>query len=226
MMTTPMRHKLIWLTLFAATMAYIESAVVVYLRAIYYPEGFRFPLAIIVDRIAAVEIGREIATILMLLAVGVLTGRDRWERFLFFCLAFSIWDIFYYAWLWVFLRWPPSPLTWDVLFLIPVPWIAPVLAPILVAVSMATGSVVLLRLKALGATLCFSRYLWAAAIAGGLIVILSFTLDFRVALEGRVPPPFRWSLFSTGLTMSLLSVLLGIRRQIRLIKADRPARSA
>src|SRR2546422_2160642 len=26
----------------------------------------------------------------------------------------SVWDIFYYVWLWVFIGWPPSLFTWDV----------------------------------------------------------------------------------------------------------------
>ena len=64
-----------WLALFAATMAYVESAVVVYLRALYYPEGFRFPIVIIKDWIAAIEVGREAATIVMLLVAGTLAGR-------------------------------------------------------------------------------------------------------------------------------------------------------
>ena len=218
----PVRRRVIWLTLFAITMAYLESAVVVYLRQIYYPTGFTFPIVIIMDWVAAVEIGREVTTVIMLLAVGALTGADRWERFLFFCMAFGIWDIFYYAWLWVFLRWPPSLLTWDVLFLIPVPWIGPVLAPLLVATVMVIGSAALLRLKARGAVLRFRGYLWAAAVSGGLIVILSFTLDYRVALEGSVPPPFRWGLFGTGLAMGLASLLLGIRHQVRLLRAGGP----
>jgi hypothetical protein len=209
-----MTRRIVWLTLFALTMAYIESAVVVYLRELYYPGGFRFPIVIIMDRLAAIEIGRELATILMLLAVGMLTGADRWERFLFFCIAFGIWDIFYYGWLWVFLRWPPSLLTWDVLFLIPVPWIAPVLAPVLVAVAMVIVPALLLRLKGRGATLAFPRTLWALAISGGLVVILSFCIDFRVALAGEMPPPFRWGLFATGMMLAAIAVAAGIRRQL------------
>ena len=83
----------------------------------------------------AIEIGREAATLIMLLGVAMLAGADRWERFLAFCLSFGVWDIFYYAWLWIFVRWPASLFTWDLLFLIPVPWIGPVLAPVLVSVG-------------------------------------------------------------------------------------------
>ena len=83
--------------------------------------------------------GREAATLVMLLGVAMLAGTDRWDRIALFCIAFGVWDIAYYVWLWVFLRWPPSLLTWDVLFLIPVPWVGPVVAPVIVSVVMIVG---------------------------------------------------------------------------------------
>ena len=116
-----LRRRLIWLTVYAVAMAYLESAVVVYLRAIYYPQGFSLPLVLIEPSIAAIEIGQEAATLVMLLSVTALASADRWEWFFAFCLSFGVWDVFYYVWLWAFLRWPPSLLTSDVLFLIPVP---------------------------------------------------------------------------------------------------------
>src|SRR6476620_4789135 len=97
-----------WLILYAVAMAYVESAVVVYLRAIYYPHGFDFPLVAMPPAVMAIEVGREAATLVMLLGVAMLAGSDRWERFLAFCLSFGVWDLFYYAWLWIFIRWPPS----------------------------------------------------------------------------------------------------------------------
>jgi hypothetical protein len=36
---------IIWLAVFSMAMGYLESAVVVYLRKLYYPDGFKFPLA-------------------------------------------------------------------------------------------------------------------------------------------------------------------------------------
>ncbi|HEY3177097.1 MAG TPA: hypothetical protein VGK94_15195 [Candidatus Polarisedimenticolia bacterium] len=71
------RRRLLWLAVFAAAMAYVESAVVVYLRGIYYPGGFSFPIVIIPDRMAAIEIGREAATLVMLAGVSLLAGSDR-----------------------------------------------------------------------------------------------------------------------------------------------------
>ena len=107
-----MNRRLIWLTVYAVAMAYLESAVVVYLRAIYYPEGFGFPLVPIEPGMAAIEVGRELATLIMLLGVAMVMSDNRWELFLVFSLSFGVWDIFYYVWLWGFLGWPPSLLTW------------------------------------------------------------------------------------------------------------------
>jgi len=207
-----MARRLIWLSIFAVAMAYMESAVVAYLREIYYPHGFAFPIVVIPPRMALIEIGREAATIAMLAAAAVLAGADRWERFLHFCLAFGIWDIFYYAWLRVFLRWPPSLLTWDILFLIPVPWIGPVLAPVLISAAMIAGSFWLLAEKARGTLLRFPAPLWALAVAGGVLVVLSFTLDFGVVVKGLQPPPFRWGLYLTGFALGAVALIAGVRR--------------
>ena len=185
---TGMRKRLTWVTIYAVAMAYLESAVVVYLRAIYYPHGFEFPIALMPADMAAIEVGREAATIVMLLGVAMVAGSDRWERFLAFCLSFGVWDIFYYVWLWIFIQWPSSLFTWDVLFLIPVPWIGPVLAPVLVSVALVAGSLLMLRLKAQGVRLGFSAPLWALAVTGGLVVVGSFVLDFSSAVSAEGAP--------------------------------------
>jgi hypothetical protein len=206
------RKRFLWLVIFAVAMAYVESAVVVYLREIYYPQGFSFPIVIIPDKMAAIEIGREAATLVMLAGVSLLAGADRWERFLCFCVAFGAWDIFYYVWLRLLLGWPPSLLTWDILFLIPLPWIGPVLAPVIISAAMIAGSLWLLELKRRGTRLGFSRALWALACGGGLVVLLSFMLDHEVAFQGAEPPPFRWGLFGCGVAMGAAALVLGVRR--------------
>lgn len=205
-----------WLILYAVAMAYVESAVVVYLRALYYPHGFAFPLAPIPPAMAAVEIGREAATLAMLLGVAILAGTKRWERFLAFCVSFGVWDLFYYVWLRVLLGWPPSLLTWDVLFLIPVPWIGPVLAPVLVSVALVVGGVLLLRRGARGEPYTFALPLQVLLLAGALLVLASFMLDFRVALSlSRMdPPPFRWGLFGAGVSLGVVALVLALRRGI------------
>jgi len=207
------KQRLSWLVLYAVTMAYLESAVVVYLRAIYYPNGFAFPLVAMPSRMMAIEIGREAATLLMLLATAALAGRDRWERFLAFNIAFGVWDVFYYVWLWVFLRWPPSLLTWDLLFLIPVPWLGPVLAPLIVSVALIATSLWLWRLHERGERVHFSAWHWAFAIAGGGLVFLSFMIDFQSAVDLRMPAPFRWDLFSAGVAMAFVVVVRAAAQQ-------------
>ncbi|MBD3347772.1 MAG: hypothetical protein GF400_01090 [Candidatus Eisenbacteria bacterium] len=132
-------------------MAYVESAVVAYLRFLYYPDGFLVEGVHAVSDISGavlnIEIGREVATIAMLAAVSLLTARGGWwSRLAFFIWAFGVWDIFYYIWLYVFLGWPPDLLTLDVLFLVPRPWVAPVLLPVTVSgIMMACAAAILKR---------------------------------------------------------------------------------
>ena len=134
--------KLFWLILFVAAMAYLESAVVVYLRLIYYPEGFEFPLKIISGSTIWIEVGREAATLIMLTSVGILSASTGPGRFAAVCFIFGVWDIFYYIWLWIFIGWPQSLLTWDLLFLIPAPWIGPVITPVLVSICLIIAGII------------------------------------------------------------------------------------
>ncbi|MDQ3016493.1 MAG: hypothetical protein M3R25_07230 [Bacteroidota bacterium] len=117
---------IIYVIVFAIAMGFMESAIVIYLRELFYPEGFRFPLIPIPHRLAVVEILREAVTVIMLICVGYFAGRNKVQRFAFFGLAFAIWDLFYYIFLYAFLGWPESIFTCDILFLIPVPWVGPV----------------------------------------------------------------------------------------------------
>jgi hypothetical protein len=213
------RRLLPWLVTYAVAMAYVESAVVVYLRAIYYPQGFTFPLAPLPPGMAAIEIGREAATVVMLLGVAMLAGRERWERFLAFCVSFGVWDLFYYVWLWLLIGWPPSLLTWDVLFLIPVPWIGPVLALVIVSVLLVVGGLLLWRKGARGEPVRFPIPLRILALTGALLVLGSFVLDFRLVLRQMEPPPFRWGLFGIGVSLGVVALVLAIRDQ------SRPARA-
>ena len=198
-------------------MAYVESAVVVCLRAIYYPQGFAFPLVLMPPGMVAIEMGRELATLVMLLGVAMLAGADRWDRILVFCVGFGVWDIAYYVWLWVFLRWPPSLLTWDVLFLIPVPWIGPVVAPVIVSVVLIVGALLFLSKRAGGRAggepISFPVSLRMLVLAGGALVLGSFMLDFRVVVRQMEPPPFRWGLFGTGVALAVAALVLAVRRK-------------
>jgi hypothetical protein len=216
------RRRIVWLIIFAVAMAYVESAVVVYLRTIYYPQGFSFPLVLLPPGMVAIEIGREAATLVMLLGVAMLAGADRWDRIAVFCVAFGVWDIAYYIWLWVFLRWPPSLFTWDVLFLIPVPWVGPVVAPVIVSVVLIAGGLLSLRRRAGGQAggrsggqaVGFSPALQALVLAGGALVLGSFTLDFQVVVRQMEPLPFRWGLFGSGVALAVVALVLALGRKV------------
>ena len=192
--------RALWVVLYAVAMAAVESAVVVYLRALYTGAE---PVSVLAyelpNRLVAIEVGREVATLVMLVALAALAARSAWERFLYLALAFGVWDIFYYVWLWVFIGWPPSLFTWDILFLIPVPWLGPVIAPVIVSLCLVAGSLWLLSRP----TLRLSRRAWALAIGGGILVLLSFIVDYRYALARTDPPRFRWELFWAGIVLGV-----------------------
>lgn len=84
------RKKIIVLTLFAITMGFIEAAVVIYLRELYYPHGFNFPISPMPSSIIITEIGRELATLGMLMCVGYLSASTYIMRFASFIYAFAI----------------------------------------------------------------------------------------------------------------------------------------
>jgi hypothetical protein len=130
-------HQLTYAAIFAVAFGINEAAVIVYLRAAGGPPAGAAAqdqiLAQLPQILIATEIFREGATLIMLCAVSLLAvtrGNERWALFLW---MFAFWDIFYYAGLWLIIRWPSSLLTQDVLFLIPTAWIAPVWFPILVS---------------------------------------------------------------------------------------------
>jgi len=120
-----MRRTAALLVLFAAAMAFVEAAVVVYLRRVL-GEVEIFPMKDLPAPLLAVEIAREAATIVMLAAVSLLAVRGGLRRMGAFLLVFAAWDIFYYLWLYATIRWPAGLGDWDVLFLIPAPWVGPV----------------------------------------------------------------------------------------------------
>ena len=186
-------------TAYAVAMAYLESAIVVYLRRLYYPQGFDFPLVIIDIPTLLIEVGRETATMIMLATVAIAVGRTKVGKCAYFLYLFGVWDIFYYVWLKVFLDWPTSLFTWDVLFLIPVPWVGPVLAPVTVALTMIGMALVLLHLEQRGPVLPAGKTVWLAQMVASLVVIVSFTMDVvprlpdnGILLAQWTPAAYRW----------------------------------
>lgn len=217
--TPSLLKQLSWLVIFSIAMAYLESAVVVYLREIYYPEGFSFPLVSINAEIFITEILREIATIIMLAGIGILTGNSSSQRFAFFLLTFAIWDIFYYVFLFALLGWPSSLLTWDILFLVPIPWVGPVITPIIVSLTMIILASSLIHFKK---NLNLNQ--WLLSILGSLMVIISWVLDYWIFISNQfsngawilsseqelfgssdqyIPGSFNWYIFLIGILLLL-----------------------
>jgi hypothetical protein len=156
---------------FAVAMAYLESAVVVYLTlALGGQVGQIFPLrpAIEAGELVAIEVGREAATLVMIGTVGVLIGRTWVERLAWSAVVFGAWDIGYYAWLYVFSGWPPSFDTTDLLFLIPVPWVGPVWSPVAVSAALVAVGLAAARALRSGRPLVLERWHWVAGLVGGV----------------------------------------------------------
>jgi hypothetical protein len=195
--------------LFSISMAYLESAVVVYLRMIYYPEGFSFPLKLIPATTYIIEAGREIATIIMLAAAGYLAGRNLAERIFYFLLSFGFWDIFYYIWLRVFLCWPATVFDYDVLFLIPVPWAGPVIAPVIISLTMIGISAAGIIFQKKGYTFRLNKIHYLLFLSGIILILTSFLWNaFTTDLLKDPDPAFQWGIFLAGEALLLAGVYL------------------
>jgi len=181
----------------------MEAAVVVYLRELYYPEGFGFPMKLIPFDIALTEIGREAMTLLIMAATAAVGFVGLQSRMAAFFMLFGVWDIFYYVFLKLLLDWPQGLCTWDVLFLIPAPWLGPVWAPILTAVLFViAGASVLLR-NGQGAFSYFGKGFVVAETAAALLVVASFLLSGRNVMTTGMPEPFIWPLYAAGLAVGV-----------------------
>ncbi len=222
--------RLLFLTgIFSVAMGVLEAVVVVYIRMLYYPAGFGFPLKFLSAAMMQTEWIREIATIVMLAAVGILSGKDNFRRFLYFLFSFAVWDITYYAALKIFLNWPASLFDWDVLFLIPVPWLSPVLAPVICSVLMIIMAVSYLYMKEAVNNFKVHPRQWLTTLTGAALVLISFTSDFTTliiqsgfnlkedsgfwsAAGGYVPGKFGRLIFITGTVLILLSIIMTLYR--------------
>ncbi|MCX6292591.1 MAG: hypothetical protein NT126_12650 [Bacteroidetes bacterium] len=215
------RKTILWLVLFSISMAFLESAVVIYLRKIYYPDGFKLPIRPIEPAIALVEILREASTLVMLVAVAILSGKTKIQRLASFLICFGTWDLFYYLYLKLFLTWPASILDPDILFLIPVPWIGPVLAPVILSLTMILLAVFLIR-KERTASVIRRKDIFLL-ITGSLIIIFSFTFRFQeymvtTADAGKEHfstnfPWYFWIMFGAGWLMIAITGIAAIKKK-------------
>ncbi|MBN2129034.1 MAG: hypothetical protein JW741_06030 [Sedimentisphaerales bacterium] len=213
----PMLQRLLVAVVFGIAFAYIESAVVVYLRAIFHPNGFTFPLQAFAltplgRRLLLTEIGREAATLVLIATGAYLFGRNRHERGAYFLVIFAVWDIFYYVWLKVLLDWPATLMDWDVLFLIPVLWAAPVLYPVLVSLLMFAFAVAILHRSAQGRTVAIRGTDWLAWLAATVIIIVSFCLGGSHVTQPDYEEYFHWPVFAVGFVAAVAACLRCVRR--------------
>jgi hypothetical protein len=199
------RTKLALVALYAVAMAYVEAAAVAYLRESYGIDDIVRDLPERADRLTVIEVGREAATMVMLLVVGCVAGRRLQDRIGYFVLAFGAWDIAYYGWLALFEGWPRSPLDWDVLFLIPLPWWGPVLAPAAIAAMMCIGGAAAVVQAERGIEWRLRRENVAIAAAGIAVVLYTFMADAIAAVPDGTqavndvrPSEFGWPLFLVG----------------------------
>ncbi|MDP4280795.1 MAG: hypothetical protein Q8867_01465 [Bacteroidota bacterium] len=173
-----LRKTFIIVGLFAIAMAFLESAVVIYLREIYYPGGFGFPLKPVSGTVSVTEVFREAATMVMLVTVALLAEKDNLKRFAFFIYSFAIWDIFYYVFLYLLISWPSSLLTWDLLFLLPCPWTGPVLAPVINSMTMILLAVLIVEGRKNGSSFSVNLPEWFLLVLGSILTIVSYLKDY------------------------------------------------
>lgn len=224
------KRALVALVLFGISFGYVEAAVVDYLRALYDPvrqhvhpgrsSDDLFPLLTLEQlrgtapehvRLLGVEVARELATLAMLGAVALAVARNAGQWLAAFAIAFGTWDVSFYVFLKVLLDWPPSLFTWDLLFLVPVPWAAPVLAPLLVSATMILAGALHLRREALGRPVHIRAQHWIGILTGAAVIVAAFTLEHRHLMAGDMPRGFNWALFGAGEAVGILSYVSALR---------------
>ena len=209
--------------LFATAMAWVESAVVYDLRTMvdriepYQPN----PLPMI-GGLGPVELVRELATLIMLLAVGILGAHNWRQRLAYTAIAFGVWDIFYYVFLRIICGWPHSLLDWDILFLVPLPWWGPVLAPVLISVLMISHGTLAAECgqpSVRADTTMVAACCWSFCFLGMSLALYTFMADsLRVAKGGAeavrnvLPVQFQWPLFLLGLGLMSTPMIQLCRR--------------
>lgn len=213
------RRSILNLVLFGIAFGYLEAAVVVYLRVIGaplraaagLPAQELFPL-LRLDQIAPatlalvrIELAREASTLIMIWAVS----RSARNRLAAFVLVFGVWDLAFYLWLRVLIGWPPSLLTWDILFLLPVPWAAPVLAPVIVAATMAGFGAWLSSHVLSREPPARKRRLRPALMLGigAGVILISLVWDWRRWIAGGTPREFPWMIFALGEALAVAGFL-------------------
>jgi hypothetical protein len=199
--------------IYATAMAWVESAVVVYLRTLLdrIEPYQKTPLPHLAD-FGSTELIREAATLIMLATIGFLAGNTARKRIGYSLIAFGIWDIFYYLFLKVICGWPRSLLDWDILFLIPLPWWGPILAPMLIAFLMIVWGTAVTQFDFKSGQCPNAVYYFSSF--GVFLALYTFMRDSlatlpqgEAGLREMLPTHFAWPLFSLALGLMALPVL-------------------
>jgi hypothetical protein len=207
-MTDHFSDRLRWLivTVFAIAMAWVEAASVLYIRALVDRiEPYQANPLPINEALSNVELWREASTLVMIAALGLLAGRTWRRRAGYAALAFGIWDICYYIFLRLISGWPRTLLDWDVLFLLPLPWWGPVLAPVSIALLMILWGTLATQSEQEATR---ARWPWALSSIGVAVALAVFMIDaWRALPHGRdavlqvLPTTFAWPLFWVALLL-------------------------
>jgi len=201
---------------FAIAMAYVEAACVFYIRALVDRiEPYQANPLPIDGALGNVELWREASTLVMIAAVALLAGRTWRRRAGYGAIAFGAWDIFYYVFLHVMSGWPRTLLDWDILFLLPLPWWGPVLAPVSIALLMIGWGTFATQSDEPREP---ARWPWAVGAAGIAVALAVFMVDAWRALPGGrdavlrvLPTHFNWPLFAVALVLMTSPLAMGIR---------------
>lgn len=234
---TSLNNKIFWVAIFSVSMAFLESAVVIYLRELYYPEGFSFPLKTLSEKIIVTELFREFATLIMMISMAFIVANRKHDRFSWFIFVFGIWDIFYYVFLKIFLGWPETLFTWDVLFLLPSTWVGPVICPIINSMTMIILATMILVPGKKGLKPSIAKWEWTILIIGAVLVFISYTEEYYFYISSKfdlsellfystndalhdyaslfVPQNFRWGLFISGQLLFIGMMITYGRRKFR-----------
>jgi len=191
---------------FAIAMAWVEAASVFYIRALVDRiEPYQANPLPINGALGNVELWREAATLVMIGALGLLAGRTWRRRAGYAAVAFGVWDILYYVFLRIMTGWPKTLLDWDILFLLPLPWWGPVLAPVSIALVMILWGTLVTQSSDEATD---GRWTWALGWTGIALALGVFMIDaWRALPEGRdavlrvLPTSFNWPLFWLALLL-------------------------
>jgi hypothetical protein len=144
----------------------------------------------------------------MLLTLGMVAGRTWRARWGYAAVAFGIWDILYYVFLRMMSGWPRSLLDWDVLFLLPLPWWGPVLAPVTIALLMIVWGTIASQSRERILPAAITSKVWCLSAIGIALALYIFMADSLRQLDQLkngmayvLPTTFNWPMFCGALML-------------------------